>query len=609
MFVFIVTGCNSKIDPKELFNVISYIGKPDAEKAKKLIEQDPTLVNAKDKNGATPLHYGMILNSKELMDLVISKGADVNSKDKDGATPLINATEIGCKEAIESLISKGADVNAKGNGGTPLYIAVLFSGTDTNKYKELIEFLISKGADVNATSDSVLGITPLHWAPNKEIADLLISHGAKVNANNNPAHVTPLHYAVSSKKPSKDLVEFLISKGADVNAKDYQGQTPLDTAKKKGNTEITDILIKNGALENISTVDNKASNTNFIEEKSIPIKGLSKNALIKEFQSAKFLISYAEGKVIANKDDSGIFVCLYFEGDDVTYVLGSQALYTENNQEANEIHLRDLGYVLTQILGETYSEEAMNWLTNRKTLEKAINNSDGIEKVFGNNILGVSYISLKNGLSITYSIVSNETNTSNTIDNKRKNQINSSVVNDTPPMDILKQNYSAINNKNFEEAYNLRSKGGKGKYKSYDDFYKNWKNNITISLKEAEVLYQSKEKAKIKVRLYSEDNDEKSDKIIKAYYEGVIYLSKEEGQWKMDEANISSIDRILTPSAPASIPTEEQLISVPTEHSQKVSVPTKPPNNLTPVYEVELEDGRKVPVPTEPSNNPTPVIF
>ena len=58
------------------------------------------------------------------------------------------------KEIIELLISKGADINAKTNenkelllergGETPLHWAVL------NKRKDIGELLISKGADINA---------------------------------------------------------------------------------------------------------------------------------------------------------------------------------------------------------------------------------------------------------------------------------------------------------------------------------------------------------------------------------------------------------------------------------------------------------------------------
>jgi ankyrin repeat protein len=51
----------------------------------------------------------------------LASGADVNAKDKNGFTPLHLAAMQGQKEVAELLIANGADVNAKGDGGrTPL---------------------------------------------------------------------------------------------------------------------------------------------------------------------------------------------------------------------------------------------------------------------------------------------------------------------------------------------------------------------------------------------------------------------------------------------------------------------------------------------------------
>jgi len=77
----------------------------------------------------------------------------VNAKD-DGVTPLHFAAGGGHKEVIELLIAKGADVNAKR--------------------------VIAKGADVNAKNAD--GETPLDWAIKQEYpetADLLRKHGGK----------------------------------------------------------------------------------------------------------------------------------------------------------------------------------------------------------------------------------------------------------------------------------------------------------------------------------------------------------------------------------------------------------------------------------------------
>ena len=58
---------------------------------------------------------------------------------------------------------------------------------------------------------------------------------------------TPLHAAV--QKGRKKAVELIIAKGTDITATDNKGQTPLQLAKEKGDTEIVGLLRKHGAKE------------------------------------------------------------------------------------------------------------------------------------------------------------------------------------------------------------------------------------------------------------------------------------------------------------------------------------------------------------------------
>jgi len=154
-------------------------------------------VNAKDGDGATPLHYA---TDREIAELLIANGANVNAKDGDGETPLdLTNTEIadllrehggkhgvingaaadGDIEAVKKFLAVGTDVNTKdGWEWTPLHYAAI------RGHKEIAELLIAKGANVNAKNN--VGDTPLDLAthlsnPNAspEIADLIRKQGAK----------------------------------------------------------------------------------------------------------------------------------------------------------------------------------------------------------------------------------------------------------------------------------------------------------------------------------------------------------------------------------------------------------------------------------------------
>ena len=76
-----------------------------------------------NKKNYTPLHIVVWKNSKEIGELLISKGADINAKtnshisipflkEKGGKTPLHYAAANNSKEIGEVLISKGADIKA-----------------------------------------------------------------------------------------------------------------------------------------------------------------------------------------------------------------------------------------------------------------------------------------------------------------------------------------------------------------------------------------------------------------------------------------------------------------------------------------------------------------
>jgi ankyrin repeat protein len=84
---------------------------------------DPSLASS---NGLklAPLHSAVAADSFELVDMLLSRGAEPNPKESSGSTALHNAAGHGVAEIIERLLAAGADPTATNNEGkTPADIA------------------------------------------------------------------------------------------------------------------------------------------------------------------------------------------------------------------------------------------------------------------------------------------------------------------------------------------------------------------------------------------------------------------------------------------------------------------------------------------------------
>jgi ankyrin repeat protein len=204
-----------------------------------------TDVNAKGFGGWTPLHFAAFKGHKEIVELLIAKGAVVDAMDYRDWTPLHWAACNYDKEIVELLIVKGANVNTKtrnGRGITPLDMA-----NDRNKEiqqgdRETADLL--RKHDGKTAKELRTGMTLLHIAAQEgkmETIALLIAKGANVNAKDEDRWI-PLHVA-----RTKEVAKLLIAEGADVNAKDWDGVTPLHRAAINGHKEVVELLIANGA--------------------------------------------------------------------------------------------------------------------------------------------------------------------------------------------------------------------------------------------------------------------------------------------------------------------------------------------------------------------------
>jgi ankyrin repeat protein len=203
-------------------------------------------VNTKCNRGWTPLFFA---RNKELSELLIDNGADVNtySTDVHSGMPLHTAVAYGRRDIVELLINKGAEIDSKtNNGGTSLSLAAQLGNRD------IAELLINMGAEIDSKANN--GGTPLRAAAiygQRDVAELLINKGADINSKDNNGR-TPLHWAVANGH--RDIIELLINKGAELNIKADNGLTPLKSAINRSqynlpSAEIAELLRKHGAKE------------------------------------------------------------------------------------------------------------------------------------------------------------------------------------------------------------------------------------------------------------------------------------------------------------------------------------------------------------------------
>jgi ankyrin repeat protein len=251
-------------------SLLAAVKRGDADRVRALLAEQPEAVNAKGKDGRTPLLLAVDAGEEEVVDALLEAGADATVADKSGATPLALALEAGFDEIARRLLEEAPEqlarfvspagltvahyavrnkmravlvhlverfpepadcaplVNAAehASGATPLHLAVAADDEDVTRL--LVE---RAGADVRAVDKE--GNAPLHLAVrggNIAIAAFLLNRGAPPSQPNGLGQ-TPLHLAFElTRSADHALVQLLLSRGADPKAKDRNGCTPEEVA-------------------------------------------------------------------------------------------------------------------------------------------------------------------------------------------------------------------------------------------------------------------------------------------------------------------------------------------------------------------------------------------
>jgi len=112
--------------------------------------------------------------------------------------------------------------------------------------EEILDLLLANGADINARNDE--GVTLLHIITDPDAIALLVRRGADLEARDIGGW-TPLIMQANNQQNGPDVVPALLANGANPNAKGNNGESALSFARKTGNAELMEILIKAGAKD------------------------------------------------------------------------------------------------------------------------------------------------------------------------------------------------------------------------------------------------------------------------------------------------------------------------------------------------------------------------
>jgi ankyrin repeat protein len=155
-----------------------------ADRIKALLADEPGLADAVNNDGFSPLHLAAFVGQVDAVRTLLAGGADINKVQQSKVPYVPSNTALHAaiaggphREVVELLVTAGADVNVISSiGHTPLHDAVFHNAT------ELLAYLLAHGADVNRSGEGVP--TPLAYARQRgkeEAAALLASAGGEAS--------------------------------------------------------------------------------------------------------------------------------------------------------------------------------------------------------------------------------------------------------------------------------------------------------------------------------------------------------------------------------------------------------------------------------------------
>jgi ankyrin repeat protein len=242
---------NATISPVQ-DQISTAISQGDRATAMRLLEADRPLVQACDRDGATPLHIAAQKTDMELVAWLLKKRANVRKKDLNGLTALDRAAlaiRPGNKHrerfpaVAQQLLESGAEVT--------IYAAVALA--HISRVRELAS--VDRGAlrRIGTWSGGLLTLAVNHG--HTEIARLLLDLGADVDERTmleeleEPALSWGMPLWSAARAGNFEMAKLLLDRGADPNANVYASGWPLNQAWHHEDDSVKHLLLERGAKQ------------------------------------------------------------------------------------------------------------------------------------------------------------------------------------------------------------------------------------------------------------------------------------------------------------------------------------------------------------------------
>lgn len=201
------------------------------------------------KSYKTILCWAANCGRKEIVELLLVRGAKVNAAIDRNESPIAQAMMGKHHDIVKLLLKAGADPESKNYGGWTL-LEYATEQKDEDLVRDIIQRTAAKGT---AQSDSERSAKAEALAKAAERGDvsmlkLLVEQGADINGINRWGSETALMKA--AYYGHADAARWLIDRGADIEARDSRGNTALNHAAWMGKEEVISLLLAHGADTN-----------------------------------------------------------------------------------------------------------------------------------------------------------------------------------------------------------------------------------------------------------------------------------------------------------------------------------------------------------------------